>query len=158
MPGAPARGGRLVGLLTDRGSAAAELVLLIPALLLVLYLIVYSERGPESRMRLDDAAHQAARAASQARTPAAAIADAESTATAALARAGISCRTFTVEMVGSLQPGSTVTVDIACSVGLEDLSMLPLPGTTVLEADFAAVVDRYRAAATASAGEGSRTP
>jgi Flp pilus assembly protein TadG len=130
----------------DRGSATAELVLLIPVLLLMLWFTVFCSRLPDTRLRLEDAAHQATRAASQARSPAQAAKQARSTAAAALQEAGISCQSFTVATGGSLLPGSTVTVTLSCSVGLDDLALLRLPGATVLHARFAAPVDVHRGA------------
>jgi Flp pilus assembly protein TadG len=129
---------------TDRGSASAELVVMIPVLLIVLFFIVYCQRGTEARLRLDDAAHQAARAASQQTTPAAATERARATATAALDQAGVACRTFTVRVTGTLQPGSTVTARITCTVGLDDLAFLPVPGSKRLTSTFHAPVDRFR--------------
>ncbi|MGP4115277.1 TadE/TadG family type IV pilus assembly protein [Streptomyces sp. 4N509B] len=140
--------GRLRWLRTDRGSASAELVVVIPVLLIVLFFIVYCQRGAEARLRLNDAAHQAARAASQQTTPAAASDSARATATAALDQAGVSCRSFTVRVTGTLQPGSTVTAHVTCTVGLDDLAFLPLPGAKQLTATFHAPVDRFRTTAT----------
>ncbi|MEU0924572.1 TadE/TadG family type IV pilus assembly protein [Streptomyces malaysiensis] len=131
----------------DQGAATAELVLLIPVLLLAMWFLVYCSRLPDARLRLEDAAHQAARAASQARSPSTAARQARSTATAALDQAGIACQSLTVDTRGSLQPGSTVTVTVSCTVGLHDLALLQLPGTTVLQARFAAPVDVYRGSA-----------
>ncbi|WP_413116242.1 TadE/TadG family type IV pilus assembly protein [Streptomyces sp. CY1] len=138
------RSGLLRALRGDQGSATAELVLLIPVLLLAVWFLVYCSRLPDARLRLEDAAHQATRAASQARSPSTAARQARSTATAALDQAGIACQSLTVDTRGSLQPGSTVTVAVSCTVGLHDLALLQLPGTTVLQARFAAPVDVYR--------------
>ncbi|MDT0307266.1 TadE/TadG family type IV pilus assembly protein [Streptomyces sp. DSM 44917] len=142
----------------DRGSASAELVLLLPVLILVLYVVVYAERGSDARMRLDDAAHQAARAASQARTPGQAADAARATADAALAEAGIACQTITVQLDGTLEPGSTVTATLTCTVGLQDLAMIPLPGTTTLDANFTAPVDLYRGSTLTPAATGGERP
>lgn len=143
----------LVG--SDCGSASAELVLLMPVLILLVYFVVYCERGAEARMRLNDAAHQAARTASQARTPSQASQDARASVTAALRDAGIACQHTEVETAGSLRAGSTVTVVLTCTVGLEDLALLPLPGDTTLSARFSAPVDVYRGTShTARAREG----
>lgn len=132
---------------TERGSATIELVLLIPVLLLMLWFVLICIRLPDARLRVEDAAHQAARAASSARSPAAAEERARTTAAAALRDAGISCQSFTLDSHGSMQPGSTVAVDLACTVGLSDLALLGVPGTTVLHARFAAPVDTYRGTA-----------
>lgn len=141
----------LTGRHAERGSASAELVLILPVLVLVLFFIVYCARGSDARMRIDDAAHQAARAASQQRTLTAATEAARATADAALAEAGISCQSRTLQVTGDLQPGSVVNVTLTCTVGLEDLTLLPLPASTAVDADFSVPVDRYRSETLASA-------
>ena len=131
----------------DRGSVAAEVTVLSPLLVLVLLFVVLCGRLAGTRLRLDDAAHQAARAASAARTTAAAQAEARSTAQAALAAAGIACRSLQVRVdTAGLRPGSTVTARVACTVGLSDLSLLAVPGSTQLSATFTSPVDVYRQA------------
>ncbi|WP_433214689.1 TadE/TadG family type IV pilus assembly protein [Microtetraspora malaysiensis] len=81
---------------TDKGSATAELVLLTPLLMLVALFAVATGRLVAARLEVNDAAHQAARAASIARTPSAADAAARSAVESALganrllARAGTS--------------------------------------------------------------------
>jgi Flp pilus assembly protein TadG len=129
----------------ERGSATAEMTLLTPLLIIVLLFIVFCGRLADSKLRLEDAAHQAARAASLARTVAGAQDDAQETAQAALADAGVACQRLavTVETAGLL-PGSTVTVDIRCDVGLSDLALLDVPGSTTLSASYASPVDTYR--------------
>jgi len=129
----------------ERGSVAAELTVLTPLLLMMLLFVVLCGRLAGTRLRLDDVAHQAARAASAARTVAGAQSDAQSTAQAALAAAGISCRSLqvTVDTAG-LQPGSTVTATVSCTVGLGDLSLLAVPGSKQLSASFTSPVDVYR--------------
>jgi len=126
---------------------AAELTVLTPLLLMMLLFVVLCGRLAGTRLRLDDVAHQAARAASAARTVADARSDAQSTAEAALAAAGISCRSLqvTVDTAG-LQPGSTVTAKVVCTVGLGDLSLLVVPGSRQLSASFTSPVDVYRQA------------
>jgi Flp pilus assembly protein TadG len=131
----------------DRGSVAAELTLVTPLLLVVLLFVVLCGRLVGARLRLEDVAHQAARAASAARTIPAAQADARATAEAALTAAGIACRALqvTVDTAG-LRPGSTVTATVACTVGLGDMSLLSVPGTTRLSATFTSPVDEFREA------------
>ncbi|MFF9897727.1 TadE/TadG family type IV pilus assembly protein [Streptomyces longispororuber] len=128
----------------DAGSATVELVLVVPALLLMLWFLVFCGRMTDARLRVEDAAHQAARAASLQRTASAADFQARTTAAAALGDAGITCRPLTVDASGSVQPGGTVTASVTCRVDLEGLALLQVPGTQTLEADFAAPVDVYR--------------
>jgi Flp pilus assembly protein TadG len=131
----------------DRGSVAAELTLITPLLLILLLFVILAGRLAGTRLRLDDVAHQAARAASAARTTSAAERDARSTAQAALDAAGISCRDLqvTVDAAG-LQPGTAVRATVACTVELGDLSLLSVPGTARLSSTFTSPVDVYRQA------------
>ena len=75
----------------ERGSAAAELVLVTPFLFLLLLFAVAAGRLVQARLDVDSAAQQAARAASLARTPAAASAQAQEVAQAALAGQSVTC-------------------------------------------------------------------
>lgn len=135
----------------ERGSVAAELTLITPVLVLLLVLVaVVIHRGVDARLRLDDAAHQAARAASLHRTGPAATAAAQATATTALATAGPSCRTVQVSVdTTQLVPGGVVTVTLSCVVDWADAA-LPVPAHTVLSATATEPVDVWRS--TGSAG------
>jgi Flp pilus assembly protein TadG len=130
----------------QRGSATVELVLAVPVLLLMLWFLVYCGRQADTRLRIQDAAHQAARAATLDRTAPTGAADARSTAATVLSDAGVTCRSLTVTTTGTLAPGSTVTVAVTCAVDLHDLALLQVPGSTRLTARFAAPVDLYRSA------------
>lgn len=130
----------------ERGSATVEFVILAPLLIVMLLFVVFCGRMASTSQRVTDAAHQAARAASLARTPDAAVTDARSIAHTALANAGVTCQGFAVNIdTKGLRPGSTVTVTIVCTVGLSDLSLLGLPGTTDFRGSFSSVVDVHRA-------------
>lgn len=129
----------------DRGSAAVELALVAPLMILLLLFVVFCGRLAASQVRLNDVAHQAARAATTARTPAQATTAARATATAALAAAGVTCRSLTVSTDASgFRPGSTVTVTVSCTVDLHDLSGLGVPGSRTLSCRFSSVVDSWR--------------
>ncbi|MFF1676114.1 TadE/TadG family type IV pilus assembly protein [Streptomyces sp. NPDC058256] len=142
----------------DAGSATVELVLLIPVLILMLWFLVYCGRMTDSRLRIEDAAHQAARAASSERTASAATAQARTTAFEALSDAGVTCQSLTVETSGSMQPGGTVKATITCHVDLSDLGLLQVPGTADLSADFSSPIDTYRGNAIVSTSGGGATP
>ena len=146
---------RARALLDDNGSATAEMVLVTPLLITMLLFIVFCGRLADTTLRLNDAAHQAARAASLARTISDAQDDARSIAQAALTDAGIRCQALvvTIDTVG-LQRGSTVTVDLSCAVGLSDLALLGVPGHTTLSASSASPIDSYRGEATFPGGAG----
>ncbi|MFJ8927631.1 TadE family protein [Streptomyces sp. NPDC102364] len=128
----------------DTGSATVELVLITPVLLLALWFLVFCGRMADTCLLVEDAAHQAARAASSQRTEAAATEHARTTAAQALHGTGISCRGLAVRLRGSLQPGGTVRASVTCRVDLGDLALLRVPGATALSAEFASPVDVYR--------------
>jgi Flp pilus assembly protein TadG len=128
----------------DRGSATAELVLILPVLLLMMMFLVLCYRVSDAKLRIADVAHQAARAASIARTPAQAITDAQTTAQAALAGAGVTCQNLTVDTdPGGLAPGALVRVTVTCAARLDDLAMLATPGSATLHASSTSPVDTF---------------
>ncbi|WP_091514066.1 MULTISPECIES: TadE/TadG family type IV pilus assembly protein [Amycolatopsis] len=129
----------------DRGSATVELTLLTPALILLLLFVVYCGRAATLRVSVNDATHQAARAATIARNESEATRNARATAEAALLQAGVTCRGLSVEtQAGSVLPGSTVTVTVSCRVDNADLALLRVPGAPVVSATASSVVDRWR--------------
>ena len=129
----------------DRGSAAAELALVAPLMVLLLLFVVLCGRLATTQLRISDAAHQAVRAATAARTPAQASAAAHATATASLNAAGITCQSLSVLVdSGDFRPGTTVTVTVSCVVSLHDLTALGVPGSRTLSSTFYSVVDLWR--------------
>lgn len=129
----------------ERGSVATELTLLVPVLIVLLLFVVFCGRLADSRLRVDDAAHQAVRAATLARSSGQASSDAHTTAQAALSQAGVRCQNLGVSaQLAGLQPGSTVTVTVTCDIGLSDLAMLGVPGSTTAESTASSVVDQWR--------------
>lgn len=131
----------------DRGSAAMELVLIMPVLLSVLLLVVAGGRLTVARGDLDAAAREGARAASIARTPAQAKTAAEEAITTTLDSHHISCNSPSFDIdVGALAPGSEVAATVHCEVSFSDLTLLPLPARHAMTARFVEVVDTYRQA------------
>jgi Flp pilus assembly protein TadG len=129
----------------ERGSVTAEAVLIAPVLVMLLvFVAVLVHRGVDARLRVDDAAHQAARAASLQRTPAAAGTAADATATSALVHAGLVCREAAVTTTTSASPGSTVRVSVHCTVDFGQALVLGIPGTRTLSATASEVIDTYR--------------
>jgi Flp pilus assembly protein TadG len=141
----------------DRGSVAAEVTLVAPFLVMLLvFVAVVIHRGVDARVRLNDAAHQAARAASIERTTARAAAAAESTAATALASAGVVCQSLSVDTAtGGLTPGGTVTVTISCTVDFGDALVLGVPGQKSLSATASEPVDTWRSVTVNTAGSGT---
>jgi Flp pilus assembly protein TadG len=129
----------------ERGSAAAELVLVTPFLFLLLLFAVAAGRLVNARLDVDSAAQQAARAASLARTPQAASAQAQQVAQAALAGQSVSCDPAVITPdLGDFLPGGEVTVTVTCTVRLSDLSLLHIPGSETITSTFTSPIDTYR--------------
>jgi Flp pilus assembly protein TadG len=123
----------------------AEAVVVTPLLVvLLIFLAVVVHRGVDARLRLDDAAHQAARAASLQRSIPAATAAARETSSEALADAGLVCRNVTTSTAGSFTPGGALTVTVSCTVDFGQALLLGVPGTTTLQSAASEVLDTYR--------------
>jgi len=141
--------GRLSGAVRgEAGSVAAEVAIAIPVLIAVLVfagLLVY--RSVDARLRLDDAAHEAARAASLTRTPAAATLAARQTATSSLAAAGVGCGDPAVSVdTSDFVPGGVVSVTVSCRLDLSDAAALLAVGASrTLRATASSPLDLYRA-------------
>ncbi|HEX4126602.1 MAG TPA: TadE/TadG family type IV pilus assembly protein [Acidimicrobiales bacterium] len=139
--------GRRLGRLrrNERGSVAAELVLLTPLLILLLLFVVALGRLSGARLDVDGAAAEAARAASIARDPTTATAMAQQTATAALGSDGVTCGQLTVNTnTAQFAPGGSVAVTVTCHVGLSDLTGLRLPASESVTSTASSVIDTYR--------------
>jgi Flp pilus assembly protein TadG len=132
----------------DQGSAVVEMVLLTPLLMLFLLLIVAAGRLVQGRLEVDSAAQQAARAASLARDPSTAAADATATAESALASQHITCNPLSVAPdLSDFTPGGEVTVQVSCTVSLAGLDELHIGGAETLTSTFASPIDVYRGSA-----------
>lgn len=138
----------------DRGSVAAEVTLVTPFLIMLLvFVAVVIHRGVDARLRLDDAAHDAGRAASIERTTSTAIAAAQSTAASALSSAGVSCQSVAVDtLTGGMQPGGTVSVTVSCTVNFSDALVLGVPGQKRLSATAVEPIDTWRSVAVNTGG------
>ncbi|MCP3800704.1 pilus assembly protein TadE [Allokutzneria sp. A3M-2-11 16] len=138
----------------DSGSAAAEITVITPLLItLLVFVSVLIHRGVAARVRLEGAAHQAARAASIERHTAAATTAARSTSANALSSAGLACTSLTVDIAtGGMRPGGTVTVTITCTVDLGDALLLGVPGTKRLSATASEPIDTWRSTPIAAGG------
>ncbi|MDN5751207.1 MAG: pilus assembly protein TadE [Pseudonocardia sp.] len=119
-------------------------------MLLVLVAVV-AHRVVDARLRLDSAAHQAARAASIERSAAGAERAAGDLAASALGPAGPGCADLAVTTDSSgFRAGGTVTVTVSCSVDLTGGLVLGVPGRAVVSATATEPVDTFRSTAVPS--------
>ncbi|MFC7305122.1 TadE/TadG family type IV pilus assembly protein [Streptomyces monticola] len=125
----------------DRGSSTTELVLVTPLLILLALVAVALGKLASARLDADEAAHQAARAASLARSAGQAHTDAVQAARQSLAGAGSSCTSPRIAPdTGGVKPGGVVRVTVTCR------AVLDVPGLNNVNvtASSASVVDLYR--------------
>lgn len=131
----------------DRGSAAVELVLVTPLLVLVLLIVVALGMLVDARLVVADAAHQAARAATLARTDDDARTQAQRAVSTALREAGATCIQPSVRLAtGGLRPSATVTARVSCTADLGGLTHIGMPGHVPLTSTAFSVVDSFRSA------------
>lgn len=122
-----------------------ELTLLTPLLLLLLLFVVALGRLAQARQEVDDAASQAARAATVAASVSDANGTAQQAAAASLVSDHITCSHLSVTTnLSSFVPGGNVQVEVTCAVSLSDLSLLHLPGTETVSGVATSPVDQFR--------------
>lgn len=125
------------------GSAALELVLLTPVLVLMLLFVVFAGRSGEGLSELRHAADQGARAASQvsrSRMQAAA----RSAVVEDLRTSGLSCTNPRVALDSvATATAASVTVTVTCDVSNEGLGLLRI-GRRSLSATSTEILDRFR--------------
>ncbi len=133
----------------DRGSTTLELVVWAPGLLLMIGLLIVAGRVNSANAAVEQAAVDAARTASSARSTAGARDMAQASAKKTLAAQGLQCTTTTVvrDTSGfSTRPGqsATVTATVTCPVRLSDLSVPGLPGSRTVSHTATSSIDTFR--------------
>jgi Flp pilus assembly protein TadG len=133
----------------QNGSAAVEITMLVPALLITLGLLVVGGRVWFARTTVNEAAHASARAASLARSADEAVAAGRSAGSQSLTTGGLRCDSTTVEVNAAafgvpVGTPATVTATVSCRVRFGDLLLPGLPGSVDLEASGATALDTYR--------------
>ena len=137
-------------LLRDDGNAVVEVIPAAFVLLIFIALITAGGRITHAAMAVQDAARNAARQASIARTPLAAAAAARTSALGTLASDQLACRpAVTVNTAGfNVPPGqpALVTAAVTCNVSLAGLTGIPgIPGSRLVTAVFSSPLDLNRA-------------
>jgi Flp pilus assembly protein TadG len=125
-------------------------------IVLLLFVAVVIHRGVDARLRLNDAAHQAARAASIQRTSPDAMTAAQSAATTALPVGSVVCASVSVDTAtGGMVPGGVVTVTVTCTVNFGDALLLGVPGQKVVSATASEPIDTFRSSTVTTLGGSS---
>lgn len=133
----------------DSGSAALETVILAPPMLAILALAMIGARIQLAAGSIEGAAHDAARAASLARTPGEARAAANDMAWYTLNGQGLRCSSLTVGVDTGHWPtagtSGSVRATVTCVVSYADLVAGGIPaGEKTLESSFVSAVDTFR--------------
>ncbi|WP_188782314.1 TadE/TadG family type IV pilus assembly protein [Nocardioides phosphati] len=133
----------------ERGSAAVEAVVGVPAFVLFVGLIIFGGRTATTHSAIESAAADAARTASIARTAAQAKQDAESAAQASLANQDVHCLSVTVSVDVSdfsktVGQAGSVSATVECRLDLGDLSVPGVPGSRVIKATSNSPLDTFR--------------
>lgn len=134
----------------ERGAASVELVIIVPALVLVLGLFIAGGRLWFARSTVVEAAQSAARAASLERSAGSAHRAGVSAAARVLATDGLTCAADSVSVdtaafgvpVGT---PATVHATVTCRVPFADLAIPGMPGSITVRSHGAAALDTYRA-------------
>jgi Flp pilus assembly protein TadG len=131
--------------LRQRGAVTVELMLSLPIWIALLLFVLLCGRLVTAQLDVDAAAHNAARAASLARSSGAAQRDARTAITQTLSDRNVTCQTmeFSVDD-GGLTPGVPVQVQVTCRTKLSDLGLLGVPGSKTVTATSTAPVDVWR--------------
>jgi Flp pilus assembly protein TadG len=140
---------RLRGAGGCRGSATVELALIAPALLALFTMTVLAGRIVLAGGTVEQVAAAGARAASLARTPAAAASAADRAVRQTLDGQRLQCAAVTVTVDTSgfgipLGQPAAVAVDVSCQVQLADLTAPGFPGTRTLSDRAVSPLDPYR--------------
>lgn len=133
----------------ERGSAAVEAAVGVPAFVLFVGLIIFGGRTATTHSAVESAAADAARTASIARTASEAKQDAQAAAQASLANQGIHCLSVTVtvdvsDFAKTVGQTGEVTATVECLLDLGDLSVPGVPGSRLIKATSTSPLDTFR--------------
>ena len=133
----------------ERGdSGPLEMVILLPAVLLLFGLVVAFGRTTTADTDVEHAARVGARAAASAQTSGGGSALAQAVVADSLRRAGLACASGpSVAVGGPWVPGGRVTVTVSCTTSLADVTKFGIPGARTLTATATEVIDRTRGGA-----------
>lgn len=134
----------------ERGAASVELVVIVPALVLVLGLLVAGGRLWFAHATVVEAAQSAARAASLERSAGSAHRAGVGAGARVLATDGLSCAASSVAVDTSafsvpVGTPATVRASVVCRVPFADLAIPGMPGSITVRSLGAAALDTYRA-------------
>jgi Flp pilus assembly protein TadG len=133
----------------QRGSAAVEAAVGLPAFALFVGLIIFGGRTATTHAAIESAADEAARSASIARTSADAKGEAQAAAQASLANQDIHCLRVSVvvdvsDFATPVGQTGSVTAKVGCLLDLADLAVPGVPGSRLITATSTSPLDTWR--------------
>lgn len=129
----------------EHGTAAIELTLMAPVLMVILLFVVGLGRMAHARQQIEAVAADSARAASLERNTSKSEAAAKTAAEQSLGDAGVSCTSLNVSVnLSSYQPGGRVTVTVSCTTKLSDVTMAGFPGSRIFTATSSVPIENFR--------------
>jgi Flp pilus assembly protein TadG len=133
----------------ERGSAAVEAAIGVPAFMLFIGLIIFAGRTAVAHQAVESAAADAARSASIARTSSAASGEAKQAARTSLANQQLACVDVQVNVdtgafTKPVGQAATVEVTVECRLDLSDLSVPGVPGSRVVRGSMTSPLDSWR--------------
>ena len=130
----------------ERGDAGPiETVILVPVLLLLVGLIVAFGRTTSATSDVAFAARVGARSAVAAQTLDGARQRAKTVVAASLAQSGLACVSSSTTVTGDVRPGGRLTITVACTADLSDITQLGLlPGSRTLTGTATELIDVNR--------------
>lgn len=132
----------------ERGSAAIEAAIGLPAFVLFLGLVIFGGRVALAHSAVEAATSDAARAASISRDALTATTAANEAARSGLRNQHIDCRHTTVRVDAGgfhtpIGAAGSVSVTVVCRLDLTDLSA-PFPGSRTIRATVSSPIDTWR--------------
>ena len=133
----------------ERGSAAIEAAVGVPAFVLFVGLIIFGGRTATTHSAVESAAADAARTASIARSASEAKQDAKAAAQASLANQDIHCLSVNVvvdvsDFAKTVGEAGSVAATVECLLDLADLSVPGVPGSRLIRATSSSPLDTWR--------------
>lgn len=133
----------------DAGNAAIEVAILAPLFIAFLAGLLVAMRVQQGSAVVAQAAADAARHASIARTATQAHTDATSSAMATLRERGLHCTpTVRLDLSGFHRPvgqAGTVSANVTCVIRLSDIALPGMPGSRTVTKTHRSPIDLYRA-------------
>ncbi len=132
----------------ERGSAAIEAAVGVPAFLLIMGLVFAGGRVALAGQSVEAAATEAARSASIARSETEARSSAFAAAQRSLGEKGLNCTPGialdTSDFRNAVGVASSVSATVTCDLGVGDLGVPGLPGTIRIAKTMESPIDTYR--------------